>query len=58
MEVPSLRSSLGRVIVEGIHESERYEVQFTAIHLVPMCWMFVEMQEKRKTKSSLNKSDI
>ena len=34
MEVPSLRSSLGRVIGGGIHKSERYEVPFTAILLV------------------------
>ena len=34
MEVPSLRSSLGRAIGGGIYESERYEVPFTAIRLV------------------------
>ena len=34
MEVLSLRLSLGRVVGGGIHESERYEVPYTAVRLV------------------------
>ena len=48
MEVLSLRSSLGRVIGEGIHESERYEVPFAAIRLALRVGYLLKCKKKEK----------